>query len=799
MSALSMSSSSVGEAQWPFYTQDDFAGFGQSFLQGSGATMVSWSPIVSGDANRRVWGNYSVWNDAWVEQGLEWQVEHQGLEMPSGPLDVPSQIYTKDIADGGLMAPEAGSGPFAPVWQMAGAPTDPSVVNYNLLSEEDFKVAFEAATDSGAQTFSKIVDDAAWYYGESALPKDGVNGPQGFIITPLFDTVSDDSNAVGAVVAAFSWDDYFKNVLLKGTPMVYVVVGAPECGGTFTFGVTGQQVNYLGEGDKHKQADDDLQLGGKFAEDQTAYMDCTYSLKVYPSQEFVDTYQNKDPVWWTLFVVAILLMTSVVFFLYDFFAQKRQFKYLASAAKSNAIVSSLFPAEVRDRLFGRDAEPAENINPANFPESSKLRLQSYLNTGNNNPDTEEGSTGNISASERIERADKNAIAQNASTGVDMYETKPIADLFPNTTIMFADIAGFTAWSSVREPSQVFTLLESVYSAFDAIAKRRKVFKVETVGDCYVAVAGLPEPRSDHAVVMAKFSRECLDKFNALTKQLEISLGPDTADLAMRAGVSIIRLSSCGPVYSLMIHWILTYSVRIYLLDLSQLHSGPVTAGVLRGDKSRFQLFGDTVNLAARIEHTGLRNRVHLSQDTADLLMKGGKEHWTRKRTEMVSGKGKGKMQTYWLHTPGQSTEEDPDAKAAEQSLNARSTNKRNLPLDELEDSLPPKVKRLVGWNCEILKKLLQQIVAKRTAMGNKRNYDVKLKTMEAAYAKRQYLMDEVTEIISLPKFDATHHKTKFGSVKEPLPEKVVEQLKLYVSAVAAMHQDNPFHNFEHAR
>ena len=53
----------------------------------------------------------------------------------------------------------------------------------------------------------------------------------------------------------------------------------------------------------------------------------------------------------------------------------------------------------------------------------------------------------------------------------------------------------------------------------------------------MAVAGLPEPRADHAVVMAKFAKECLDKFNELVKQLEISLGPDTADLAMRAGVS----------------------------------------------------------------------------------------------------------------------------------------------------------------------------------------------------------------------------------------------------------------------
>ena len=85
------------------------------------------------------------------------------------------------------------------------------------------------------------------------------------------------------------------------------------------------------------------------------------------------------------------------------------------------------------------------------------------------------------------------------------------------------------------------------------------FQVETVGDCYVAVAGLPDPRRDHAVVMAKFARQCLLQLSKLTKQLEVMLGPDTADLTMRIG----------------------------------LHSGPVTAGVLRGDRPRFQLFGKT--------------------------------------------------------------------------------------------------------------------------------------------------------------------------------------------------------------
>lgn len=299
------------------------------------------------------------------------------------------------------------------------------------------------------------------------------------------------------------------------------------------------------------------------------------------------------------------------------------------------------------------------------------------------------------------------------------------------------------------------------------------------------MAGLPEPRADHAVVMAKFARECLDKFNDLAKQLEISLGPDTADLAMRAGVSVILNRMSHP----------KNMISLILFRCLQLHSGPVTAGVLRGDKSRFQLFGDTVNVAARVESTGLRNKVHLSSDTADLLMAAGKEHWLKKRAELVSGKGKGSMQTYWLQSPGEiNTEND----AEEATLLSKIVNK-NISLDDLEDALPPKVKRLVSWNVEILKKLLQQIVAKKNCSGNKRNYDAQLSKLEAAYSKRQYILDEVTEIIALPKFDVKAHKTKAKTGKGDLPEKVVDQLKLYVSAIAAMHRDNPFHNFEHAR
>ena len=72
---------------------------------------------------------------------------------------------------------------------------------------------------------------------------------------------------------------------------------------------------------------------------------------------------------------------------------------------------------------------------------------------------------------------------------------------------------------------MFTLLETIFSAYDAIAKKRKVFKVETIGDCYMAVAGLPETRTDHAVVMCRFARQCLSKLRGILNELEVTLGP----------------------------------------------------------------------------------------------------------------------------------------------------------------------------------------------------------------------------------------------------------------------------------
>jgi class 3 adenylate cyclase len=83
-----------------------------------------------------------------------------------------------------------------------------------------------------------------------------------------------------------------------------------------------------------------------------------------------------------------------------------------------------------------------------------------------------------------------------------------------------------------------------------------------------------------------------------------------------------------------------------------LHSGSVTAGVLRGTKGRFQLFGDTVNTASRMESNGVAGRIHISQATAEFIISKGKEDWIIPREEKIAVKGKGEMQTYFINVPG---------------------------------------------------------------------------------------------------------------------------------------------------
>jgi len=241
----------------------------------------------------------------------------------------------------------------------------------------------------------------------------------------------------------------------------------------------------------------------------------------------------------------ILLITLSLFRYYDRSVEERHETLSMNAQRTGHIVASLFPKVVQRRIWA-DAAAAQQEDSRNKKYGGG---GGGANNGHSSSHTDTKRAGMLMNSAHQYRSMANLLPTSSMhqsqhsysvTGKmteflddekpsrpeqrkKLPKTKPIADLFPEATVFFGDLVGFTAWSSMREPSQVFTLLEAIYNEFDEIARRRRVFKVETVGDCYVAVAGLPEPCLHHAQVMARFAWDCRLKMNDLVKELEVTL------------------------------------------------------------------------------------------------------------------------------------------------------------------------------------------------------------------------------------------------------------------------------------
>lgn len=179
----------------------------------------------------------------------------------------------------------------------------------------------------------------------------------------------------------------------------------------------------------------------------------------------------------------------------------------------------------------------------------------------------------------------------------------IADRFSDVTVLFADIVGFTPMSSHLTPENVVELLDAVFTEFDKIAAYYELEKIKTIGDCYMAVGGIPRPRSDHA---ERTAGAALDMLRALSA------------LGDRRGLPL--------------------SVRIGL------HSGDVVAGVIGRQKFIYDLWGDTVNTASRMESHGVGDHIQCTAAVRDLL---AHRYEFEPRGE-VEIKGMGAMQTYFL-------------------------------------------------------------------------------------------------------------------------------------------------------
>ena len=185
----------------------------------------------------------------------------------------------------------------------------------------------------------------------------------------------------------------------------------------------------------------------------------------------------------------------------------------------------------------------------------------------------------------------------------------IADRYLETTLLFSDMVGFTDLTRIMAPSDLVQLLDRLITGFDQLSERLHTEKIKTIGDAYLVVSGMPEENSDHALdicSMALGMQRFVQEFN------------------QREGLAL--------------------QIRVGI------HSGQVIGGVIGPKKFTFDLWGDTVNMASRLETTGLPGRIQVSQTTYELT----KERFSFEAREPIEIKGFGRTQTYFLVGPLQS-------------------------------------------------------------------------------------------------------------------------------------------------
>lgn len=183
----------------------------------------------------------------------------------------------------------------------------------------------------------------------------------------------------------------------------------------------------------------------------------------------------------------------------------------------------------------------------------------------------------------------------------------IADSFANAGVLFADIVGFTALSGRISPPELVALLNEIFSEFDRLVEIHDLEKIKTIGDAYMVVSGLPEPREDFADAIADMA---LDMKQALNEFNERHQHQHQHQFHMRVGIAV----------------------------------GPVVAGVIGLKKFIYDLWGDTVNLASRMESHGLPDAIQVTETTYEQL----KDRYLFESRGEIEVKGKGTMRTYLL-------------------------------------------------------------------------------------------------------------------------------------------------------
>lgn len=456
----------------------------------SGALIISYLPVVGSDSYG-AWRQYSRVNQDWIVEAnadalgataagastttIEtknfqpiqediWEYDETNSQRYTscngGSSSPESEIYRRrlssdssspsatssrrqvELEEGTQIAIAAAN--YTPIWTFSPPPAldDTRVVNYNLLQQPSFHKAADVVQATRKPTLLGECNQVAWFQVDQPSVKDSENVAeadssssssssgkdlQTMIVHPIFSDFSATAPIAGFLLAIVPWTHFFKDVLTPGRERVTVVMESGCGGGVFSLDIDETSVNVTAGEDTHNSRYDEMGIteifygetsnsGGNDTDtnanantntDSVVGDDtpCTYTITVYPTKEMESVYKTANPFLFAMVVVFVFIFTSMFFMLFDCLVQKRTADVMTTALKQNAIVSSLFPRKFQAKIL------AEVDEHNKLSRNGKAGLKNFL----------------------ID------VETKKTTVVD--KSKPIADLFPETTVMFADISG----------------------------------------------------------------------------------------------------------------------------------------------------------------------------------------------------------------------------------------------------------------------------------------------------------------------------------------------------------------------
>ena len=417
----------------------------------TGALVVAYMPLVE-TKDYDLWVEYAEENKGWITDGgddgdsvdaddvnifpdiWEWRETETNRRLNEEACGSSFGSRRRDLGEKYKAAVNVSEESIlSPVWTMSPKPSlEGGASNFNLLSKGIYKKAVDFTTYSKLPSFLDVCYQSNWFDVESK--KEVL---QTVIASPVFYDESSSNNdaakatnVVGHVVSVVPWVQFFINNLVEGSEELMVVI-SNTCNEVFSFRIQGRNATFLAEEDLHNPKYDALAIEAPFADvynpsnlpEQEGASEpppsdyCIYTMTVYPTETFEAQYTTNQPLYYGLIVLAIFVFTSLAFILFDCLVTRRQGRLLSTAQKQNAIVSSLYPTKIKDQLM-EEAEEKLATSKGSSRGGGKAGIRSFLSE-------EQGRNGN-----------------HGMNAVDSRKkAKPIAERFPDVTIMFGDIAG----------------------------------------------------------------------------------------------------------------------------------------------------------------------------------------------------------------------------------------------------------------------------------------------------------------------------------------------------------------------